>query len=193
MFQLTLGVDASIIKLDRQRLLPRRESIAANEDQLEVVLRSFEDPDSPEGYIMPPQTAATLAYCWNKGFYSPGCEPWIVQQLYKSLRQHDDQALCVEGKEIIVRQLAAAVMTSKWKPGMLLAKHVQTCFKASHLVSLTMLISYICLVNQTCIKVGLSWLCITSVWHLGIAMHCEQHLHMTAWHCKNTSCCQYKA
>lgn len=62
-FQLTLGVDASIINLDRQRSLPRKDSVAAKENQLEVVLHSLEGPDLPEGYILPPQTAATLTYC----------------------------------------------------------------------------------------------------------------------------------
>lgn len=130
-FKLTLGSDASFIKLDSQRLLPRKDSVAAKESQLEVVVHSLEQPDPPDGYVMPPQTAATLAYCWQKGFYHVDCDEWIIKQLYRSLRPHDDQQVCVEGKDIIVRQLAAAALATKWKPGMLLAKSMQTCFNAA--------------------------------------------------------------
>ena len=130
-FKLTLGTDASTIKLDSQKLLPCKSSVPAQESQLEVVMRGLQQPDPPNGYVMPPQTAATLAYCWKKGFYHTDCDEYIMRQLYRSLRPHDDQQVCFPGKDIIVRQLAATLLACKWKPGMLLTKSMQTCFTAS--------------------------------------------------------------
>lgn len=130
-FKLTLGTDASTIKLDGQKLLPRKGSVPAQESQLEVVMRGLQQPDPPNGYVMPPQTAATLAYCWKKGFYQADCDQYIIRHLYSSLRPHDDQQVCFPRKGIIVRQLAATLLACKWKPGMLLTESMQTCFTAS--------------------------------------------------------------
>lgn len=118
-FKLSLGTDASTTRLESQKLLRRKDSVPAQESQLEVVLHGLQQPDPLNGCVMPPQTAATLAYCWTKGFYHTDCDECILKQLCRSLRPDDDQHVGVPGKDV-VRQLAATLLACKWKPGMLL-------------------------------------------------------------------------
>ncbi len=128
-FELTLGAEAELVRINAQQLKPRIGSALASELALEITLHPKDGPAS--GYIMPPHVAATLAFVWKQGFYEHNCQSGIYNWLYHSLRPQEDQSLHFEGKEPIVHRLITAIDLCNWKPGKALSKGMQACFAAS--------------------------------------------------------------
>jgi len=127
-FQLTLGAEAELVRINAQQLKPRIGSALASELALEVTLHPKDGPAN--GYIMPPHVAATLAFVWKQGFYEHNCQSAIYNWLYHSLWPQEDQSLHFEGKEPIVHRLITAIDLCNWKPGKALSKGMQACFAA---------------------------------------------------------------
>ena len=128
-FELTLGADAELVRINAQQLKPRKGSALASEGALEITLHPKDGPAS--GYIIPSHVAANLAFVWKQGFYAHNCQTGIYNWLYHSLRPQEDQSLHLEGKEPVVHRLITAIDLCNWKPGKALSKGMQACFAAS--------------------------------------------------------------
>ncbi|KAL0046390.1 hypothetical protein WJX82_011125 [Trebouxia sp. C0006] len=128
-FELMLGADAELVRINAQQLKPRKGSALASEGALEITLHPKDGPAS--GYIIPSHVAANLAFVWKQGFYAHNCQTGIYNWLYHSLRPQEDQSLHLEGKEPVVHRLITAIDLCNWKPGKALSKGMQACFAAS--------------------------------------------------------------
>ena len=106
----------------------RFNSMISGSDHAAVQLAEATDSSShARGTKLALKEIATLAWMWNKGFFSDSSKPEVFSLIGTSLNSAASVSVTSDGQDDLVEKVLAAASLGKWKPGLVLTKKLRDC------------------------------------------------------------------